>query len=29
MRVGRNGLIAIVDNEGTIITTIQEASDDY
>ena len=26
---GGNGLIAIVDNEGTIVTTIQEASDDY
>ena len=26
---GGRGLIAIVDNEGTIVTTIQEASDDY
>ena len=26
---GGNGLVAIVDNEGTIVTTIQEASDDY
>jgi len=26
---GGNGLIAIVDNEGTIVTTIQEVSDDY
>jgi hypothetical protein len=26
---GGNGLIAIVDNEGTIVTMIQEASDDY
>jgi len=26
---GGNGLIAIVDNKGTIVTTIQEASDDY
>ena len=26
---GGRGRIAIVDNEGTIVTTIQEASDDY